>query len=119
MIDGYLCEINITSLHELIIEPFEKSPDILTKLMFRLVHGIRGYKQLWRIRGSEKSDEVKFYSCKNRRNQDVYFVYAMEHKGDGGGSFIVENEDYHRVKQQLENLYSKEKSTLLEKLFIS
>jgi hypothetical protein len=104
-IQGHLCTVYKRSGESIFEGGFIASPDGFTRFVFSLMHGLRGFIPLASIRSNkDPRDAIRFYECHDRRGKRRRFVYATESNGDGGGSFIVCDEDFDKVFRELRDL---------------
>ena len=104
-INGHVCTIKKGSGEPILERAFDEVPDFFTRIVFKITHGLRDYQPRACVRNhSEPRDAVRFYECRDRRGRTRKFVYATEPKTDGGGSFVVRDDDFDRVMSELSML---------------
>ena len=102
--DGHLCAIYPE--HDMKIKSLEDQSPVSASLLFRLSNGIKKFTPLKRVDSKhKKSGNVEFHSGVDRKNNTRVLVSARDPvTGDGGGVFLISEENYHNVMKQLEQV---------------
>jgi hypothetical protein len=109
--EGYLCSIRRKRGVPFFDQRPDDSPDPITKALFRLIYGLKGFRVDCSIRSDDCEQEcIRFFRCSDRKGQTRTFVSATERPGrEAGGSFISDERDFEEVLRRLKQIESKER----------
>lgn len=101
--NGYLCTIRKRTGAPLFDTRKNESPDRFTRAIFRLIHGLKEFREEYSLRSDDSDQEcIRFFKCSDRHGRTRTFVSATERPGlEAGGSFITNERDFENVLRRL------------------